>query len=301
THEVPSDRALADGQFYSARVFALNEIGYSLPQISATSQKPYVVPGTPTAVVLNFASLQSVYVTYLAAAPFTKTISGLATGVPVYVLVSAANGQGYGDTAASVPTSLNPYQPADAPTQVFLRATSDTILTVAFGAPVDDGGDAIISYRVQWDITPTFNGGVGAPNKDTVDLDALLYSSHTIQYLTKGQAYYVRVFAINSAGAATAALASPASPAPALQVPGKPHTITATTGTASAPHPRPRGKFLTTANTYTLLNLTPDRTYYIHVLARNAQGAGSYCAYAEQNCIIVSTQVAAKAKALASA
>jgi len=392
THEVPTDKALANGQYYYARVFALNEIGYSLPQISPTSQKPHVVPGSPTSVVLSvvsetelrvlfnppaddggdtitsyqidystsssFDSFSSVFVTYLAAAPFTKTISGLATGVPVYVRVSAANTQGYGDSASSVPTFLNPYQPSDAPTQVFLRATADTMLTVSFGAPVDNGGDDIISYRVQWDITPTFNGAVGVPNKGSVDLDAALYSSYTIKYLTAGQNYYVRVFAINSAGPGTAALASPSALAPSLQVPGRPHTITATTGSSAGEillsWQRPRipahqipcsglvtapndcdagigggvpqsnggssiteyeinyndledfsgfdtGDFTTTATSYTIPNLTPDRTYYIRVLARNAQGAGSFCQYSEPNCLIVETPVSAKAMALASA
>jgi len=47
----------------------------------------------------------------------------------------------------------------------------------------------------------------------------------------------------------------------------------------------------TTDTRYTLTGLTPDRTYYIRVLARNAQGAGSYCAYSESNCLVVSNHV----------
>ena len=307
----------------------------------------------------DFSGSSSVFVTYLdGGSPFFKTISGLETGVPVFVRVSAANSQGYGDTAASVPPSLNPYRSSDAPTQVFLRATSDTMLTVAFGAPLDNGGDAIKEYRVEWDTSPNFNGVISAPNKGSVDLDASLYSSYTIQYLTKGQVYYVRVFAINSAGPGTPAAAWPSSLAPALQVPGKPHTISATTGAnagqitlswqrpkvpahgipcsgqVSAPNDCPAGvagslplsnggstiteyeisyndledftgfdsgEVTTTNNFYTLVNLTPDRTYYIRVLARNAQGAGSFCAHTEPSCLIISTPVKAVAKALLTA
>jgi len=263
THQVPKDKALANGQYYYARVFAYNEIGYSLPQISASAEKPHVVPGLPTSVILsvvsdtelnvsfnppaddggdtitsyqvdysinsNFDNYQSVFVR-TGNAPFSKTISGLSTGIPVYVRVSAANSQGYGDTTPSIPPYLNPYQPSDAPSNVILRATSDSLLTVAFSAPLNNGGDSIVSYRVEWDTTPTFNGGMGVPHKGFVILDATQYSSYTIQYLLKGRVYYVRVFAINSAGPGTPALSSPSSLAPSLQVPGKPHTISALTG-----------------------------------------------------------------------
>jgi hypothetical protein len=388
-HEVPKDKALALNQYYFARVFAQNEIGYSLPQISATSQKPFVVPGAPTSVVLsvfsqtslrvtfnapaddggdtitkyridystssNFASYKSVEVKQLAATPFTKTIDNLTPGVRVYVRVSAYNNQGYGDTAASVPTSLNPYQPSDAPTQVYLAATSDTMLTVSWRPPAYNGGDTITKYRVQWDVSPTFNSAMRAPDKDERILPADQYSSYTIQYLSKNRQYYVRVFAVNSAGEGTPGLTSPAALPPSLQVPGRPHTIAAVTGTSAgtialswqtpripahgfpcsgtvdAPNDCPAGigggvpqsnggspiteyeinfndledfsgfdtgKITTTQTAYTLKNLTPDRTYFIRILARNAQGAGRFCQFTEPNCLVVENVVSAKAKAL---
>jgi len=388
THTVPKDKALANGQHYFARVSAFNEMGYSLPQISASSQKPMVVPGAPTSVALSvlsetdlrvvfnppasdggdditsytvwysinsdFSNARSLSVTYLeGGAPFFKTISGLTTGVPVYVRVSAANSQGSGATAASVPSSLNPFKASGAPSNVQLRVTSDSTLTVSFAAPLDNGGDDVVQYRVEWDTTPKFNGVITAPNKGFVNLDAAIHSSYTIQYLTKGLTYYVRVYAINSAGPGASALSSPASAAPSLQVPGKPHTISATSGTAvgsidlswqypyvpahgiqcygtpSKPQQCPKavgggdplstggsviteyeisysdledfsgfdkGKFTTTDNFYTLAGLTPDRTYYIRVLARNAQGAGKFCQHADPYCLVVTTPVSAVAK-----
>ena len=265
TFNVPNDKALANGQYYYSRVFAINEIGYSLPQISGSSQKPQVAPGPPTSVALSvvnenelrvvfnppssdggdtitsykidysiysdFRNAQSQVLQYLdGGAPFFKTISNLATGIPVYVRVSAANSQGYGSPAASIPASLNPYQSSGAPSNVFLRSTSDTMLTISFGYPVSDGGDKITKYRVEWDITSNFNSVLSLPNKGYVDLDASLFSSYTVTYLTQGQVYYFRVFAVNSAGLGTAALSSPASLAPSLGVPGKPHTISAVPG-----------------------------------------------------------------------
>lgn len=56
------------------------------------------------------------------------------------------------------------------------------------------------------------------------------------------------------------------------------------------------GRLVTTNTFYTIENLTPGRRYYIRVLARNNQGAGQYCAYMEENCLIVHKQVSATAK-----
>eukprot|EP01038_Epipyxis_sp_PR26KG_P012331 gene12331-16540_t len=268
------------------------------------------------------------------------------------------NSQGYGQATASVPTSIAPYQSASGPTNVFLRATSDSMLTVSFSLPEDNGGDAIKSYRVEWDTTPKFNSIQSVPNKGFIDLDASSFSSYTITYLTEGQTYYVRVFAINAAGLSTPTLSSPSSLAPSLQVPGKPHTLSATTGSVSGSislsWQRPRipwhnipcsglinkpndcpsgvagglsssdggstiteyqisyndqedfsgydnGQLTTTLTSYSLTNLTPDRKYYLRVLARNAQGAGGYCAYTESNCLVVFTVASATAKALSTA
>jgi hypothetical protein len=118
------------------------------------------------------------------------------------VRVSAANSQGYGATTASAPSSLNPNQQSSFPSAVRLAVTSDTMLTVGFDLPADDGGDKITGFRVEWDISLTFNSNlVGSPNKGVVDLDAAVTTSYTITRLTLGpQLYNVRVFARNSAG-----------------------------------------------------------------------------------------------------
>ena len=55
------------------------------------------------------------------------------------------------------------------------------------------------------------------------------------------------------------------------------------------------GEFTTTSTSYTLTGLTAGRTYYMRVLARNAQGSGSYCAYTDADCIVGTTQASAVA------
>ena len=173
-----------------------------------------------------------VYVTFLGAgAPFLKTLSGLTNGVFYYVRVRAGNSQGYGLATATTPSRLNPYQQSDAPASVLLRATSNSMLTVEWTPPLDNGGDVVTAYRVEWDVSLTFSSTlVNNPNKGYIEIAANQYTSWTLQYLTRGQVYYTRVFARNSAGLSPAQSSSPFAVAPALEVPGRPHTIQALEG-----------------------------------------------------------------------
>merc|ERR1711988_718500 len=360
-HIVP-DKALDPGQFYYARVFAENEVGFSLPQSSLSAQKPMVVPGSPTSVVLSVYSETELRVTFnppvddggdtitaymieystdpsfpvastfstnftnlAAPAPFSKKITNLVTGTYYFVRVKAMNSRGYGISSMSVPSSLNPFQTPEGPTNVLLRSTSNSMLTVSFDLPVNDGGDPISSFRVEWDTDPRFNS--------------------------------VRVFAKNSATLFSApTLSSPISARPQLNVPGKPHTIIAGTGdvsgtisvswqapfvpwhqipcsgTVNAPQPCPTdigggnsaafgggaiveyqvtyneledfsgfdsGSITTTLTFATITGLTRGRKYYIKVLARNFAGASSFCPYTDQYCLDIVTRTENVASATA--
>jgi titin len=265
---MPGDKALTLGEAYYARVLAYNSVGYSLPQVAPAAEKPMVVPGKPTSVVLTTVSKCDLRVTfnppdsdggdtiteYLieysvnsdfsdaeetslkfleGGAPYHKTISGLIQGTFYFVRVSAKNSQDYGAAAISTPASLQPYEASSAPTNVYLRQTSNSMLTVSFFEPLDNGGDEVKSYIVEWDTSSGFNGVVTKPHKDSVELNAAEYNSYTIPYLTEGTSYYVRVFAVNSAGESVPAASNPTHYAPMAKVPGKPHTITAVGGVSS--------------------------------------------------------------------
>lgn len=267
-HQVPQTQVLTSGQYYYARVFAVNEIGYSLPAVSPTKQKPMIPPGPPTSVTLSvlsktslkvsfnppasdggdtitkynveyatrsdFSDAQSVLVTNLAGgAPFYRTLDGLVTGTFYFIRVSAYNSQGYGVATASTPTSLNPREAPGGPSNVRLGVTANSLLTVSFGYPTDDGGDLVKTYRVEWDISGSFNSPASYPNKGSFDVDASISSSYTIQYLTAGVKYYVQVYAKNSEGFGAPTPASPPYAIPALEVPGKPHTIAASPDSVS--------------------------------------------------------------------
>lgn len=55
-------------------------------------------------------------------------------------------------------------------------------------------------------------------------------NSYTIEDLTKNTAYFVRVFAVNDAGTGTSQTASPTFAKPVLSVPGKPGSISVSSG-----------------------------------------------------------------------
>jgi hypothetical protein len=284
-----------------------------------------------------------------------KTLSNLVQGTFYYVRVSAANGLGYGLTTPASPNApspgntaaLNPRTTPDGPTNVLLRVTSQSMITVSWAAPMSNGGDPVQSYIVSWDVTPNIGSGASAGQKGAVTLSAAAYSSYTITQLTVNVQYYVSVTAVNTQGAGAATLSSPSSAAPSLQVPGRPQTIIVApgaaigsitvswqvpltpwfgvpcSGTLANPNPCPvpvggsapestggaavseylveyneqtdfsglDGGSLTTGalTTWTLTGLTPGRTFYIRVLARNSQGSGPFCSYPDAGCISTST------------
>jgi len=262
---IPSEGGLVKGLEYYGRVIAINSKGYSLPGGSLHSQAPMVVPGPPTDVVLDivsatelrvmfgspidnggdsitnyhiewsksseFLSAQSSTLDYIAGgSPFFKTIIDLTMGQHYFVRVNAGNSQGYGIIQASTPSSLNPHQAPSPPTMVQLAVTSDTMVSVGWSAPYSNGGDFITTYRVEWDTTASFLSASLPPNKGYFDVDASIHSSVTIELLSKKKVYFVRVYALNSAGFSLPQVASPLYAIPAKQVPGAIRLLVATPG-----------------------------------------------------------------------
>mmetsp|Transcript_7081 Transcript_7081/g.9356 ORF Transcript_7081/g.9356 Transcript_7081/m.9356 type:complete len:408 (+) Transcript_7081:2-1225(+) len=261
---IPSTGGLVKGQKYYARVFALNMVGYSDAGTAPTYAKPTVVPGLPTSVTLAIDSSSSLTVEinppyddggdtideYLIewstasdfstisnsslydlaeGAPFAHTIEGLDTGTYYYVRVRAHNSQGYGSPQASSPSFLSAYSVPDEPQNVLLGATSSTMLTVSWDQPSCCDLESILSYLVEWDISPTFDSLSTVPDKGTsrVGKDQRAF---TIEFLDKNAEYYVRVAAQNSVGLGAFQVSSPASLMPRNMPPGCPVGISATTG-----------------------------------------------------------------------
>jgi hypothetical protein len=159
-------------------------------------------------------------------APFDDIITGLTTGSTYYVRVYAYNSEGYGLYQVTSPTSEYPRELPSAPTGVVLGVTSETKLTVSFDQPTNIGGATITQYKIEWDQVATFD----SIYLQSTLVDASLHKYHTINNLTPGQAYYVRVSAGNIVGFGSTQISSPASMVPAYQVPGKPTSLVVTPG-----------------------------------------------------------------------
>lgn len=256
TTAVPKYGGLVKGLQYHARVFAINSVGYSLPEKSTSPQAPTVVPGPPTSVSLDvvsgtelrimfaspvdnggdvitkyliewdttngFHNPASSTVEYLdGGSPFFKTISGLSMGEIYFFRVKAWNSEGYGNPQNSSPPSLNPHQPPSQPSNVKLGVTSETMVTVGWSSPFSNGGDQIKTYRIEWDTKASFTSSNSPPHKGYADVDADNDSSYTINLLSSEKVYFVRIFAFNTAGSGEGEISDPLFASPSNQVPGK--------------------------------------------------------------------------------
>ena len=96
-------------------------------------------------------------------------------------------------TKASVEFTTDPVEP-DAPRNVEITGFGDGELTVAWDAPLGNGGSAITGYKeVQWKEVDT-------PNWDSPSEESDDASPYTIVNLTNGTRYDVRVLAVNDVG-----------------------------------------------------------------------------------------------------
>lgn len=261
TQVVPKYGGLVKGLLYHARVAAINSEGYSVPARANQPQAPIVVPGPPTSVSLDvvsgtelrimfaspidnggdaitkymvewdisntFSDLQTTTIEYLeGGSPFFKTISNLTMGQEYFFRVKAWNSEGYGTPQNSYPPSLNPHQTPSSPKSVKLGITCESMLTVGWSPPFNDGGDAIRTYRIEWDTRASFTSTNGPPHKGYFDVDAETDSSYTITLLSPEKVYFTRVFAINTAGMGSPEVSAPLYSSPTDQVPGKVMSLT---------------------------------------------------------------------------
>lgn len=95
------------------------------------------------------------------------------------------------------------------------------MLKLSFYPPLDNGGEDVNYYKIEWDITPTCNSNAEAPNKGSVEISALEYNYYTITDLSNTTQYFFRISAANSMGYGPFAVSSPSAATPSLQkIPG---------------------------------------------------------------------------------
>jgi hypothetical protein len=159
--------------------------------------------------------------------PYTKVLSGLVTGQSYWVLIYAMNSQGWSAGQAPTPPFEHPRQLPRAPTAVRTEVTSESMITVSFEDPADNGGDAVTDFRIEWDVDAEFEStGLGLPHKGWDVVSAAEHHRYTINGLSSNTRYYVRVSAINAVGAGVPVSDQPAGVVTAFRVPGRPASPT---------------------------------------------------------------------------
>ena len=152
---------------------------------------------------------------------YHHVLTDLSAGQLYHVQVSAANELGFGRPRASTPRVLAPMiQKPSTPQNIILRVASSQSLEVIFSKPESDGGDDVTFYRIEWDTNSNFDSNSNSPigsysfisPNDGVGCEPCMYQ---VAGLTKGQEYFVRVYAYNSRGySIDAGLPSPRSLVP---------------------------------------------------------------------------------------
>ena len=241
---------LTNGVAILVRVSAYNIAGWGSPTASV-SAAAYTVPDVPTALsgvgqdssvllswtapAANNGSPISGYmversadggVTWTTAIANTgnsgtnAVVTGLTNGTAYAFRVSAINAAGAGNPAASA--AVTPRTTPSAPTAVATTIGSGTV-TVAWSAPVSNGGATVSSYTAQ----RSTDGGVTWTTRAT----GLTASPYVDSGLTNGTTYVYRVIANNIAGAGAPSAGVAAVPA---AKPGAPTALVATGASGSA-------------------------------------------------------------------
>ena len=139
--------------------------------------------------------------------PPTKTtykITNLKNGTPYTVRVLAVN-ETYPNDPSNDPgdgtneDSETPRTKPQPPTGVNIKSYGDGSLTVAWTAPKDNGGSALVSFKVQWKYdTKTFLDAATDSREATVTaVSGTTAYERTISGLTNGTEYTVQVLAVN--------------------------------------------------------------------------------------------------------
>jgi hypothetical protein len=293
---------LTNGTPYSFTVTATNPAGTSLPSAPSNTVIPMTLAGAPTAPVAvagntsatvswvapvsNGGSAITSYTVTSSPGGFTCTVGaltctvfGLTNGTSYSFTVAATNGAGVGPSSLPSNTIIPATVPG-APRTVTASAGAGTA-TVAWAAPLSDGGLAITLYTV-----------TSSPGALTCTTTGAL--TCTVGGLTNGTSYSFTVTATNPMG--TGPASAPSSGVVPVTAPSAPTAVVATAGNASAlvswSAPASNGGSAITAYTVlsmpggltcgttgvtscTVVGLTNGVSYNFLVTATNAMGTSS--------------------------
>jgi len=157
--------------------------------------------------------------------PYSQTLSGLVPGQRYWVLIYALNARGYGEGQGPTPLYEFPRSLPRSPTNVRAEITSATMITVAFDLPLDNGGDNVTDFVIEWDIDPYFESLALPPFRGSATVAAAASRFFTITDLSPDQVMYVRVSAKNRVGQGLPTNPRPEGIQTMLRRPGRPNSI----------------------------------------------------------------------------
>jgi titin len=234
------DTSVVNGVQYFYIVIAVNGEGESVASIEVSST-PASVPTAPQSLQTTYSDSQvtltwtppsddggstiAEYMVYRSTSPSGPFVnvgnsttlnyidSTVSNGVTYWYNVTAVNAEGEGlssnqvsTTPATVPTApLNPQ-----------LTSGDSQLSLSWETPIDDGGSAVLRYRILRSQSP------GGPYTNIVNVTGLSYLDTG---LTNGLEYYYVLIAVNGEGDSVASVEISAVP---LTIPTSPQTLTAT-------------------------------------------------------------------------
>ena len=176
----------------------------------------------------------------VAASEQSLTLQDLSKGTPLFFSIRSRNTQGYGASRLASQSPIAPKTAPNAPLNVEVMPLSATKILVRWEDPDDDRGSDVEKYRVEWDITDTFDhasspgfhafvskgitsDGDGGKNEYIISIDEDSASMPR----------HVRVSCYNGYGWSSSVEASGSPVRSALQLPTKPEfeaTVTSGTG-----------------------------------------------------------------------
>ena len=293
---------LVNGELYTVQIRAVNALGAGAASTS-TLVAPQGTPDAPSDVALT-AGDRSLSLSFTpgddggsaitrievrldggawvdgGALSSPLTISGLTNGTAYSVELRAVSALGAGD--ASGPVSGTPRAVAGAPGSV-TATVDDAATTVAWAAPLTDGGSAISGY-----VATLFDQSAGGLPLASCTTDGA--TSCEVGPLDNGTTYYVGVVALNGAGVSPSS-----SPRVAVRPTGPPSveiasispgatslTVDVTTDDGGSPLSTYEFRLdggewisaVTTTEPFTISGLVTGRAYVVEVRAVNGVGSG---------------------------
>lgn len=221
---------LTNSQAYTFTVSATNSAGTGLASAASNEATPTagaIAPGIPTitgitagnaqlsvaftapssdggASITNYKYSSNGGSSFTACSPTQTTgpivISSLTNGTTYNIQILAVNSAGDGLPTSS--TAATPHTTADAPTITSITPSNGQ-LSVAFTAPVSNGGSAITNYKYSTDGGSSFTACSPVQTAGPI----------VIGSLTNGTSYNIQILAVNAAGDGTATATTAATPA----------------------------------------------------------------------------------------